>query len=257
MNDGFVAPQVEFSGLSKQYGQGTAVLSNLNLTIGKGEFVTLLGPSGCGKSTVLKLISGLTSPSAGVINVDGMTPKNARETVSYIFQDPTLLPWRTVRRNVGLGLELEGLNGHRRQDKTSSLLKLVGLNHVAEAYPRELSGGMKMRVSIARALATNPRLLLMDEPFAALDEMARDRLNEEVLRLRDEQRWTAIFVTHSVAEAVFLSTRIVVLAPNPGRIHAVIAVDFPFPRTAALRSDPAFGEMVLRVSRALREVAPQ
>ena len=257
MSEGFVAPQVEFSAVSKQYGPGTAVLSNLTLTVAKGEFVTLLGASGCGKSTALKLISGLTLPSTGTIKVDGMTPKNARETVAYIFQDPTLLPWRTVRRNVWLGLELEGVNGQRREDKTSALLKLVGLDHVAEAYPRELSGGMKMRVSIARALATNPRLLLMDEPFAALDEMARDRLNEEVLRLRNEQQWTAIFVTHSVAEAVFLSTRIIVLAPNPGRIHAVIEIEFPFPRTAALRSNAEFGEMVLRVSRTLREAAPQ
>jgi NitT/TauT family transport system ATP-binding protein len=257
MDEGFVAPQVEFSGVTKQYGSGAAVLSNLNLSVGKGEFVTLLGPSGCGKSTVLNLISGLTLPSAGTIKVDGMTPKNARETVSYIFQDPTLLPWRTVRRNVWLGLELEGMNGHRREDNTSSLLKLVGLENVANAYPRELSGGMKMRVSIARALATSPRLLLMDEPFAALDEMARDRLNEELLRLRSEQEWTAIFVTHSVVEAVFLSTRIVVLAPNPGRIHAVIEIEFPFPRTAALRSNADFGEIVLRVSGCLREVAPQ
>lgn len=257
MDEGFVGPQVEFSGVSKQYGSGAAVLSNLNLTVAKGEFVTLLGPSGCGKSTVLKLISGLTLPSTGTIKVDGMTPKNARETVSYIFQDPTLLPWRTVRRNVWLGLELEGVNGNRREDKTSSLLKLVGLENVADAYPRELSGGMKMRVSIARALATSPRLLLMDEPFAALDEMARDRLNEELLRLRSEQEWTAIFVTHSVAEAVFLSTRIVVFAPNPGRIHAVIEIEFPFPRTAALRSNVDFGEVVLRVSRCLREVALQ
>ena len=257
MNDGFIAPQVEFSGVSKQFGSGQAVLSNLDLTVAKGEFVTLLGPSGCGKSTVLKLISGLTPPTAGTIKVDGMTPKNARETVSYIFQDATLLPWRTVRRNVGLGLELEGVNGQRRQEETSSLLKLVGLEKVAEAYPRELSGGMKMRVSIARALATNPRLLLMDEPFAALDEMARDRLNEEVLRLREEQQWTAIFVTHSVAEAVFLSTRVIVLAPSPGRIHAVIAIEFPFPRTAVLRSSAQFGELVVQVSRALREAAPR
>ena len=257
MNEGFVAPQVEFSGVSKQYASGAAVLSNLNLTVGKGEFVTLLGPSGCGKSTVLKLISGLTPPTAGTIRVDGMTPKNARETVSYIFQDATLLPWRTVRRNVSLGLELEGVNSQRREDKTSSLLRLVGLENVADAYPRELSGGMKMRVSIARALATSPQLLLMDEPFAALDEMARDRLNEELLRLRSEQEWTAIFVTHSVAEAVFLSTRIVVLASDPGRIHAIIEIEFPFPRTASLRSNADFGERVLRVSRSLREVVPR
>jgi NitT/TauT family transport system ATP-binding protein len=257
MTEGFVAPQVELTKVSKQYGNGRVVLDALDITIAKGEFVTLLGPSGCGKSTVLKLVAGLTAPSSGSIQVDGMTPTNARETVSYIFQDATLLPWRTVRHNVGLGLKLEGVNGSRRKDKTSTLLGLVGLEHVADAYPRELSGGMKMRVSIARALATSPRLLLMDEPFAALDEMTRDRLNEEILRLRAQEQWTAIFVTHSVAEAIFLSMRIVVLAANPGRVHAIVPVEFPFPRTAALRSTPGFGDLVLRVSRTLREALPQ
>jgi NitT/TauT family transport system ATP-binding protein len=255
MTQEFIAPQVAFVGVSKMYANGRVVISPLDLTIAKGEFVTFLGPSGCGKSTVLKLISGLTPASSGTIRIDGMTPKNARETVSYIFQDPTLLPWRTVRRNVGLGLELEGVNSDRRRKTTASLLKLVGLEEVSDAYPRELSGGMKMRVSIARALATNPRLLLMDEPFAALDEMTRDRLNEELLRLREEQNWTAVFVTHSVAEAVFLSTRIVVLASNPGRIHAVVPVEIPFPRTAALRASAEFGTLVLQISRTLREAA--
>jgi NitT/TauT family transport system ATP-binding protein len=257
MMQNVIAPQVEFAGVGKRYGNGAPVLEALDLTIAKGEFITLLGSSGCGKSTVLKLISGLTPPSAGTIQVDGMTPRNARETISYIFQDATLLPWRTVRQNVGLGLELEGVNGDRRRERTASLLDLVNLGHVAEAYPRELSGGMKMRVSIARALATNPRLLLMDEPFAALDEMSRDRLNEELLRLRTEQKWTAIFVTHSVAEAVFLSTRIVVLAPNPGRVHTVVPVEFCFPRAAALRATPEYGSLVLRVSRTLREALLQ
>jgi NitT/TauT family transport system ATP-binding protein len=181
-----------------------------------------------------------------------MTPKNARKTISFIFQDATLLPWRTVRQNVGLGLELEGALTSRREEKTATFLELVGLSQVSDAFPRELSGGMKMRVSIARALATSPRLLLMDEPFAALDEMARDRLNEELLRLREEQKWTAVFVTHSVAEAVFLSTRIVVLAPNPGRIHATFPVHLPWPRTADLRTAPAFDSYVTRASHALR-----
>jgi len=257
MTETFVAPQVEFAGVSKSYAGGRRVLDSFDLTVAKGEFVTLLGSSGCGKSTVLKLISGLTPPSSGTIRIDGMTPKNARETVSYIFQDATLLPWRTVRQNVGLGLELEGVNGDRRRQKSAALLDLVGLGEVAEAYPRELSGGMKMWVSIARALATSPRLLLMDEPFAALDEMTRDRMNEELLRLREEQQWTAVFVTHSVAEAVFLSTRIMILAPNPGRIHTVVPIELPFPRTAALRASPEFAELVLMVSRALREATPQ
>jgi NitT/TauT family transport system ATP-binding protein len=245
------APMIEFTHVSKRYGNAQPVLDSIDLDVLKGEFVTLIGPSGCGKSTILKLISGLTPPSAGMIRVDGMLPRNARETVSYIFQDATLLPWRTVRQNVGLGLELEGV-GKVRREKSAALLELVGLAEVARAYPRQLSGGMKMRVSIARALATNPRLLLMDEPFAALDEMSRDRLNEELLRLRAEQKWTAVFVTHSVAEAVFLSTRIVVLAPNPGRICAVVPVELPEKRTSALRSTPEFDALVAQVSRTLR-----
>ncbi len=250
-------PQIEFANVTKSYGTGRLVLSALDLNIQKGEFVTLIGPSGCGKSTVLKLISGLTPPSDGTIRIDGMTPKDARETISFIFQDATLLPWRTVRDNVGLGLELERAASDRRKKTTAAVLELVGLQDVAEAYPRELSGGMKMRASIARALATNPRLLLMDEPFAALDEMSRDRLNEELLRLRAEQQWTAVFVTHSVAEAVFLSTRIIVLAPKPGRVHAVIPVDLPFPRTAALREGPEFEALVARASHVLREALVQ
>jgi NitT/TauT family transport system ATP-binding protein len=228
MTPEFVAPQVEFAAVSKVYGNGRVVIRALDLTIAKGEFVTFLGPSGCGKSTVLKLISGLTPPSSGTIQVDGMTPKNARETVSYIFQDPTLLPWRTVRDNVGLGLELEGVSADRRREKTKSLLDLVGLASVGDAYPRELSGGMKM---------------------------TRDRLNEELLRLREEQKWTAVFVTHSVAEAVFLSTRIVVLAANPGRIHAVVPIALSFPRTAVLRSSAEFGTVALQISRILREAS--
>jgi NitT/TauT family transport system ATP-binding protein len=252
MTTDVTVPEVEFAGVSKSYA-GHAVLDAMDLCVARGEFVTLIGPSGCGKSTVLKLISGLTPASGGTIRVDGMTPKNARQTISYIFQDATVLPWRTVRQNVGLGLELEGVATKQREEKAAALLDLVGLSHVAKAYPRELSGGMKMRVSIARALATNPRLLLMDEPFAALDEMARDRLNEELLRLRAEQKWTAVFVTHSVVEAVFLSTRILVLKPNPGRLHTVLPVNLPWPRTAELRASPEFESLVTRVSHTLRE----
>jgi len=251
-------PEIEFDGVTKSYGTGRLVLRDIDLKILKGEFVSLIGPSGCGKSTVLKLISGLSPPSAGTIRVDGMTPEDARETISFIFQDATLLPWRTVTDNVGLGLELERVLTKTRKEKVASLLQLVGLADVANAYPRELSGGMKMRASIARALATSPRLLLMDEPFAALDEMTRDRLNEELLRLRAEQNWTGVFVTHSVIEAVFLSTRIIVLAPNPGRVHAVIPVDLPFPRTAQLRELPEFEALVARTSHVLREaLAPE
>jgi NitT/TauT family transport system ATP-binding protein len=253
MNEHGGIPQVDFAAVTKSFGGGRPVLHSIDLVIKKGEFVTLIGPSGCGKSTILKLISGLTPPSEGIIEIDGMAPANARETMSFVFQDPTLLPWRTVRKNVGLGLELEGVAKARMEERVTAELELVALSHVADSYPRQLSGGMKMRTSIARALCTSPRLLLMDEPFAALDEMTRDRLNEELLRLRDEQKWTAIFVTHSVAEAVFLSTRLIVLAPNPGRIHAVIPIDLEFPRTAPLRESPEFEELVAYASRVLRE----
>jgi NitT/TauT family transport system ATP-binding protein len=245
-------PMIEMTNVSKRYGKGPVVLDGIDMTVAKGEFVSVIGPSGCGKSTVLKLISGLTPSSGGEICVDGMTPKNARETISYVFQDATLLPWRTVRQNIWLGLELEHVAMPTREKTVGSLLELVGLTHVAKAYPRELSGGMKMRVSIARALATQPRLLLMDEPFAALDEMSRDRLNEEVLRLHQEQKWTAVFVTHSVAEAVFLSNRIVVLAPNPGRVHAECCVPLPHPRTLSVRDELCYDEIVAKVSRTLR-----
>ncbi len=257
MNRESTAPEIEFEDVTKSYGTGRIALQSVDLKILKGEFVSIIGPSGCGKSTVLKLISGLTPPSAGTIRVDGMTPQNARETISFIFQDATLLPWRTVTQNVGLGLELEHVATKRRTDAVAALLRMVGLEDVADAYPRELSGGMKMRVSIARALATNPRLLLMDEPFAALDEITRDRMNEELLRLREEARWTGVFVTHSVAEAVFLSTRIVVLAPHPGRLHAVLPVDLPYPRAAALRERPEFETLVAHASHVLREAFTQ
>jgi NitT/TauT family transport system ATP-binding protein len=244
---------IRLSAIDKRYGT-TTVLQEIDLAIAQGEFVSLIGPSGCGKSTLLKLISGLTTATAGEITVDGMRPVEARKTVSYIFQDATLLPWRTVTRNVGLGLELERVDTKIRKEKVQSLLELVGLTHVAQSYPRQLSGGMKMRVSVARALATTPRLLLMDEPFGALDEMTRDRLNEELLRLRSEQNWTAVFVTHSVAEAVFLSNRIIVLAPSPGRIAKEIAIDLHYPRNSATRESVDFESLVTQVSRALREV---
>ena len=246
---------VSIRGLHKRYARGAAILEDLSLEVAPGDFVSLIGPSGCGKSTLLKLVAGLVSPTSGSIEVEGMTPANARELMSFIFQEATLLPWRPVLRNVELGLELErSLDRVRRRAKAEELLRLVGLSDVAWHYPRQLSGGMRMRVSIARALATRPRLLLMDEPFGALDEMTRDRLNEELLRLRAEQGWTALFVTHSVAEAVFLSTRVVVLRAKPGRVHREIPVPFGFPRKASLRSDPAFLSLVGEVSGALREL---
>jgi NitT/TauT family transport system ATP-binding protein len=253
MNANAGVPGIEIAGVTKQYGNARSVLESIDLVVAKQEFISLIGPSGCGKSTILKLIAGLALPTSGTIRVDGMTPLNARETISFVFQDATLLPWRTVKENIGLGLELERVPNGRREKEIAALLELVGLKNVARAYPRELSGGMKMRVSIARALATSPRLMLLDEPFAALDEMSRDRLNEEILRLRAEQNWTAVFVTHSVSEAVFLSDRIVVLAPNPGRIHAEFRVELPAPRTSAIRNSQEFDGIVARVSHTLRE----
>ena len=183
-----------------------------------------------------------------------MTPVNARELISFIFQDATLLPWRTVEQNVGLGLELEYAARQLRKERVEKMLDLVGLANVARRYPRQLSGGMKMRVSIARALVSRPRILLMDEPFAALDEMTRDRLNEELLRLYEEQKWTVLFVTHSVSEAVFLSSRIVILAPHPGRVAHEIPITLSWPRTADTRESPEFEEQVTQTSRLLRGV---
>jgi NitT/TauT family transport system ATP-binding protein len=257
MNSLAGVPEIEIAGVTKQYGNAHAILESIDLVVAKQEFISIIGPSGCGKSTILKLIAGLAVPTSGTIRVDGMTPLNAREAISFVFQDATLLPWRTVKQNIGLGLELERVPNVRREKEIAALLELVGLKNVAKSYPRELSGGMKMRVSIARALATNPRVMLLDEPFAALDEMSRDRLNEEILRLRAEQNWTAVFVTHSVSEAVFLSDRIVVLSPNPGRIHAEFRVGLPAPRTSAIRNSPEYDAIVARVSHTLRETLRQ
>ncbi|HEV2275588.1 MAG TPA: ABC transporter ATP-binding protein [Acidobacteriaceae bacterium] len=248
---GIAISEIRCSGVGKQYG-GNPVLQDIDLTIAKGEFVSLLGPSGCGKSTLLKMIAGLVPASSGEIAVNGMTPGNAREMMSFIFQDPTLLPWRTVQRNVELGLELEGAPRERRKKKAMEALALVGLSAVANFYPQDLSGGMKMRVSIARALASRPQVLLMDEPFAALDEITRDRMNEELMRLQQEHGWTVIFVTHSVSEAVFLSSRIVLLRANPGRILGTVAVDLGDRRTRETRDTEKFEETVTRVSKLLR-----
>ncbi len=248
-------PEIAFQSVSKRYRDAAVALERVSLTIDRGEFVTFLGPSGCGKSTLLKLVAGLSPVSGGMVRVNGMTPENAREMMSFIFQDATLMPWRTVEQNVGLGLELDHAARPLRKERVSRMLELVGLRHVAGFYPRQLSGGMKMRVSIARALVSRPRILLMDEPFAALDEMTRDRLNEELLRLYGEQKWTVLFVTHSVAEAVFLSSRVVILAAHPGRIAHEIPVDLPWPRTAETRESMAFEEAVTHASRLLRGVA--
>jgi NitT/TauT family transport system ATP-binding protein len=248
-------PELMLKGVTKRFKTGDVpVLYDIDMAVQRGEFVSVIGPSGCGKSTLLKVVAGLTPKTSGEIRLEALTQRSARSLVSFVFQDATLLPWRTVERNVALGLELEGKSRDEVGKAVAEMLELVGLAKVGKQYPRELSGGMKMRVSIARALATRPRLLLMDEPFAALDEMTRDRMNEELLRLREEQNWTVMFVTHSVAEAVFLSSRIIVLAPHPGRIAHEVKVDLPYPRTAETRESKAYDEMVNSTSRLLREV---
>jgi NitT/TauT family transport system ATP-binding protein len=247
---------VKIAALQKRYGQGAVILDNINLEVEKGEFVSLIGPSGCGKSTLLKLIASLSPVTSGTLMVDGMTPENAREEMAFIFQEPTLLPWRTVTRNIELPLEVLRVRGSKRTDTCARMRKLVGLDHVPEHYPRQLSGGMKMRVSIARALSLSPKILLLDEPFGALDEMTRDRLNEQLLAIRELEKFTAFFVTHSVTEAVFLSSRIIVLAANQGRVHQDIRVPFAYPRSAVTRELPEFQRCVAEVSRVLREVNP-
>ena len=254
MQSSGAVPEIVLKNVTKRFRNAAVALEGISLAVERGEFVTFLGPSGCGKSTLLKLVSGLSPVSEGEVRVNGMTPENAREMMSFIFQDATLLPWRTVEQNVGLGLELDYAARALRRERVKQMLELVSLDRVAKRFPRQLSGGMKMRVSIARALATRPRILLMDEPFAALDEMSRDRLNEELLRLYAEQKWTVLFVTHSVAEAVFLSTRVVILAAHPGRIAHEIPIDLPWPRSAETRESEAFEEAVTQASRLLRGV---
>ncbi len=249
-------PLVKITALQKRYGQGAVILDDINLEFEKGEFVSLIGPSGCGKSTLLKLIASLSPVTSGSLVVDGMTPENAREEMAFIFQEPTLLPWRTVTRNIELPLEVLHTKWDKREEICARTRKLVGLDHVPDHYPRQLSGGMKMRVSIARALSLSPKILLLDEPFGALDEMTRDRLNEQLLAIREQQKFTAFFVTHSVAEAVFLSSRIIVLAANPGRVYQDIRVPFAYPRSAETRESPEYQRCVAEVTKVLRAVNP-
>ncbi len=228
-------------------------LTGIDLAVRAGEFVSLVGPSGCGKSTLLRLVAGLTSPTSGEITVGDRTPKSGRRDVAlaYVLQDPTLLPWRQVEDNVALPLELQGMPAVERQRRISGALNMVGLSDAAHLSPRQLSGGMRMRVSIARALAIAPNLLLMDEPFGALDELSRLRLNEDLLALWERNRWTCLFVTHNVGEAVFLSQRVLVMSPRPGRFLAEESVSFPYPRTRALRGQSEFTRTVQRVSERL------
>jgi NitT/TauT family transport system ATP-binding protein len=245
---------VELSAVSKRYGDGPVILDEVSFAAARGDFISLIGPSGCGKSTILKLISGLSPVTTGSISVGGASPAAADGRLSFVFQEPTLLPWHTVARNVEMPLRLQGEDPSRRGEAARRSLAFVGLADRSGYYPRQLSGGQKMRVSIARALTLSPEILLLDEPFGALDEMTRDHLNEELLAIRQELAWTAFFVTHSVAEAVFLSNRIFVMSANPGRIHTEVAVNLPYPRTEETRQSPDYQKLVGQVSKTLRSV---
>ncbi|MEO5959495.1 MAG: ABC transporter ATP-binding protein [Opitutaceae bacterium] len=245
---------VEFREVTKRFADGPLVLDRISLAASAGEFVSLIGPSGCGKSTLLRLIAGLSPISTGSLSVAGRTPEEAAAELAFVFQEPTLLPWLTVAKNVELPLKLRDLSVASRTETRTRVLDLVRLAEKSAAYPRQLSGGQKMRVSIARALALAPKILLLDEPFGALDEMTRERLNEELLAIHAREAWTAFFVTHSVAEAVFLSHRVLVMSANPGRIHAEIPIPLPHPRTAETRLAREYHDLVAQVSRLLHSV---
>jgi NitT/TauT family transport system ATP-binding protein len=235
-------------------GMETIALRDASLEIGAGEFISLIGPSGCGKTTLLRLLADLIEPTSGTILIAGKTPQEARQSraYGYVFQAPTLFEWRTVEQNIMLPLEVMGFPKAEHKARAERMLKLVGLEKFARNYPWQLSGGMQQRVSIARALAFDPTLLFMDEPFGALDEITREHLNLELLRLWRETGKTIIFVTHSIPEAVFLSTRIVVMTPRPGKIEKVIAVDLPQPRNFETREHPRFFEIATEVRESLR-----
>ncbi|MEJ1965511.1 MAG: ABC transporter ATP-binding protein [Gammaproteobacteria bacterium] len=235
-----------FRDLGMIYPDGTRALVGVDLGVEDGEFVSVLGPSGCGKSSLLRVAAGLADYSSGSLFVD-------RSQLGYTFQDATLLPWRTVQRNAELLLELRGVAAAERERIACEKLALVGLSGFERHYPRQLSGGMRMRASLARSLTLDPSVLLFDEPFGALDEITRERLNDELLALHGRQGFTALFVTHSIPEAVFLSHRVVVMSPRPGRVLEQFNVPFTYPRAAALRYSPEFTLLCGEVSRALRE----
>jgi NitT/TauT family transport system ATP-binding protein len=246
---------VSLEGVHKEFGKGGVVaLQGIDLEIGEREFISLIGPSGCGKSTLLRIIGDLIQPTSGDVVVNGKPARRAREDRDYgiVFQDAVLFDWRTVAKNIALPLEMLGWDRGRRQERVKEMLRLVELEGFESHHPWQLSGGMQQRVSIARALSFDPPLLLMDEPFGALDEMTRERLNLELLRIWEALGSTIVFVTHSISEAVFLSTRVVVMSPRPGRITDVIEIDLPQPRSAESREHPRFFELVAEVRHKLR-----
>jgi NitT/TauT family transport system ATP-binding protein len=237
---------LSFVNVSKTFADGTAALSNISFDVRDGEFVTVVGPSGCGKSTLLKIASKLIPQTSGEIHI-------ASDNLGYVFQDATLLPWRTVLKNVELFLELHGVDKFQRHTLAAEAIELVGLTGFERYHPRRLSGGMKMRVSLARSLTLKPKVFLFDEPFGALDEITRERLNEELMKLFVQERFAGLFITHSVYEAVFLSTRVLVMSARPGRLIAEFEIPFGYPRPTELRFDPEFARLSGDVSRALRD----
>ncbi|WP_108482962.1 ABC transporter ATP-binding protein [Oceaniglobus ichthyenteri] len=236
--------------VNKTFGSDIVALDNMNLNVQSGDFISLLGPSGCGKSTALRLISGLMQPTQG--RIEWQVPHDPGD-LGVVFQEPTLMPWATVAQNVWLPFRLRGKSYAAVRDDVREALALVGLDKFEDAYPRELSGGMKMRVSIARAMVTHPKLILMDEPFAALDEITRFKLNNDLLQLKEKIGCTVIFVTHSVFESVFLSDRIVVMAARPGRVQAELTVDTPYPRSEEFRTSSEYAQQCRAASDALQD----
>ncbi|MDZ4380447.1 MAG: ABC transporter ATP-binding protein [Parvibaculum sp.] len=244
---------IELAGIGKTYANGTVALAGADAAIREGGLVSLVGPSGCGKSTLLRIVAGLIAPDRGAISwpASGARPSD----IGFVFQDATLMPWARVTENVYLPLKLKGIAQDKAMPRVRDALARVGLAEFSDAFPRELSGGMKMRVSIARALVTEPPLLLMDEPFAALDEFTREKLDDDLLGLWLAHRFTTVFVTHSIYESVYLSERVLVMGARPGRILADIAIDAPFPRGRTFRESQAYVETCAKVSAALREGA--
>ena len=236
---------LQFDNVGMTFPDGTQALENVSLSVTPGEFVTVVGPSGCGKSTLLRIASHLETQTQGACAVD-------RDSIGYVFQDATLLPWRTVQRNIELLAELHGETKAECQRRAQEAISLVGLDGFAEKYPRQLSGGMRMRASLARSLVMKPRVFLFDEPFGALDEITRERLNDELLGLFQREGFAGLFITHSIAEAVYMSTRVLVMSPRPGRITASFDIPFAYPRDHDLRYSPEFAELCGQVSHALR-----
>jgi NitT/TauT family transport system ATP-binding protein len=244
-------PIVSLRRIGKTFANGVVALDGLSLDVRPGEFLSLLGPSGCGKSTALRLIAGLSAPSTGTIEWPDGGAVRARGDIGFVFQEPTLMPWATAHANVALPLQLTGIPDEAAGPRVRDALARVGLADFADVYPRELSGGMRMRVSLARALVTQPKLLLMDEPFAALDEITRFRLNDDLLTLWQALRKTVVFVTHSVFESVYLSGRVLVMTPRPGRLLTEIVIDAPYPRDPAFRTSAEYARLCRLTSQAL------